>query len=188
MLPQLQLVENFRAVFSLIVGRPVLPGIMEFLDKVVRCPLRNDTTLGPDSADVRVHAVLGHGAVVQTVKTVWKFRSCSSWKVVDTPVFAQRLISMVQVAPKTIEIPQFIHTVDVPVELVVQVLSHKVVDVPVVVQRQVLGLTVQKAVLVPKLPVFAGPWLEALKRQSSPHVEKTVKIPQLQLVGGAVLG
>ena len=96
---------------------------------------------------------------------------------------------MVQVAQKTIEIPQFVHTVvDVPVALVVQVLSDKVVDVPVVVQRQVLGLTVQKAVLVPQLPFFAGPRLQAWRRQSSPHVEKTVKIPQLQLVGGAVLG
>ena len=48
------------AVFSLIVGRPVSPGIMEFLDRIVRCPLRNDTPHGPDSADVRVLAVLGH--------------------------------------------------------------------------------------------------------------------------------
>ena len=66
------------------------------------------------------------------------------------PVFVQMLIPMVQVALKTIEILQFVHTVvDVPVALVVHVLSDKVVDVPVVVQRQVLGLTVQKAVLVP---------------------------------------
>ena len=48
----------FRAVYSLIVGRPVLPGIMEFLDRVVRCPLCNGTPHGPDSADVRVLAVL----------------------------------------------------------------------------------------------------------------------------------
>ena len=32
------------------------------------------------------------------------------------------------------------------------------------------------------------PRLQAWRRLSSPHVEKTVKIPQLQLVGGAVLG
>ena len=92
---------------------------------------------------------------------------------------------MVQVAPKTIEIPQFVHTVvDVPR----CVGRAGLVDVPVVVQRQVLGLTVQKAVLVPQLPFFAGPRLQAWRRQSSPHVEKTVKIPQLQLVDGAVLG
>ena len=104
----------FRAVFSLIVGRPVLPGIIEVLDRVVRCPLRNDTPHGPDSADLRARAVLGQGgdspvapveppqvhfldevivistgALVQTVKTVWKFCSCCSSKVVDIPVFTQ---------------------------------------------------------------------------------------------------
>ena len=36
--------------------------------------------------------------------------------------------------------------------------------------------------------VLVIPRLQAWRRQSSPHVEKTVKIPQLQLVGGAVLG
>ena len=36
--------------------------------------------------------------------------------------------------------------------------------------------------------VLVVPRLQAWRRQSSPHVEKTVKIPQLQLVGGAVLG
>ena len=34
--------------------------------------------------------VISTGAVVQTVKTVWKFCSCCSSKVVDTPVFTQR--------------------------------------------------------------------------------------------------
>ena len=33
-----------------------------------------------------------------------------------------------------------------------------------------------------------GSLVAGVRRQSSPHVEKTVKIPQLQLVGGAVLG
>ena len=38
----------------------------------------------------------------------------------------------------------------------VQTVSGLVVDVPVVVQRQVRGLTVQNAVLVPQFPFFAG--------------------------------
>ena len=47
------------AVFSLIAGRTVLPGIMDFLDRVVRCALRKPH--GPDSADLRDRAVLGQG-------------------------------------------------------------------------------------------------------------------------------
>ena len=38
----------------------------------------------------------------------------------------------------------------------VQTVSGLVVEVPVVVQRQVRGLTVQNAVLVPQFPFFAG--------------------------------
>ena len=41
--------------------------------------------------------------------------------------------------------------------------------------------------LAPLGLVLVVPRLQAWRRQSSPHVEKTVKIPQLQLVGGAVL-
>ena len=38
----------------------------------------------------------------------------------------------------------------------VQTVLGQVVDVPVVVQRQVRGLSVQTAVLVPQLPFIAG--------------------------------
>ena len=154
----------FRAVFSLIVGRPVLLGVMEFLDRVVRCPLRNDTPHGPDSADLRARAVLGQGgdspvapveppqvhfldevivistgALVQTVKTDWKFCSCCSSKVVDIPVFTQWLIPMVLFVQKTIEIPQFIEKVaDFLVVRVVQILRCRYAEdirVPTVAAR-----------------------------------------------------
>ena len=49
--------------------------------------------------------------------------------------------------------------VDMPVVMLdslVQTVLGQVVDVPVVVQRQVCGLTVQNAMLVPQLPFFAG--------------------------------
>ena len=49
--------------------------------------------------------------------------------------------------------------VDMPVAMLdslVQTVLGQVMDVPVVVQRQVRGLTVQNAVLVPQLPFVAG--------------------------------
>ena len=49
--------------------------------------------------------------------------------------------------------------VDMPVVMLdslVQTVLGQVVDVPVVVQRQVRGLSVQTAVLVPQLPFIAG--------------------------------
>ena len=49
--------------------------------------------------------------------------------------------------------------VDMPIVMLdslVQTVLGQVVDVPVVVQRQVRGLSVQTAVLVPQLPLIAG--------------------------------
>ena len=55
--------RRFRALFHFIVGRPVLPGIMHFLDHSVRCPLCNDRFPAPDSAEggaVLGQVVLAH--------------------------------------------------------------------------------------------------------------------------------
>ena len=69
---------------------------------------------------------------------LWWFRSCSSSKVVDIPVFTQRLISIFLTVQKTTEIPQLlVDTVaDILVLLVVQVPQVQV-DVPVVLVVQV---------------------------------------------------
>ena len=102
----------------------------EFMDRVVRCPFaqrhaswsRQCRFTGSCSSWTRLVArplrlwspqvhffdevmVISTGAVVQTVKPVWKFCSRCSSMVVDTPVIGQSLIPMVQVAPKTIEWP-----------------------------------------------------------------------------------
>ena len=72
----------------------------------------------------------------------------------------------------------------VMLDSLVQTVLGQVVDVPVVVQRQVRGLSVQTAVLVPQLPFFAGR-LPVMVQRPIPMVflvRKTIESPQLQYV------
>ena len=50
----------FHTLFPLVVGRPLLPGFMQVLDKITRCPfMQRQTSWSRQSRNAGVRAVLG---------------------------------------------------------------------------------------------------------------------------------
>ena len=108
-------------------GAGVGPDSVQFLNKVGDMPAvgaRGDST-GAVLGQGYGHNDRCRGPDSVNCLEVPQFRSCSSLQVVDIPVFTQRLILMVLIVQKTVEIPQLlVDTVaDVPVVRVIQVLT-----------------------------------------------------------------